>query len=107
MLRGKHNEAEHECREVLAATLPVLGPDHTEALQTRHQVARLPARQGQHRTLMSGSPLRISFVDGQLSLVFLVEQARVGVSGPVRVAFFARVAQLVGPPVLFLADALG
>ena len=38
--RGDHAAAEAEYRDVLAARLRVLGPDHPSTLTTRHQIAR-------------------------------------------------------------------
>ena len=46
--RGDHAGAEAEYRDVLAARLRVLGPDHPDTLTTRHQVAWEMAARGDH-----------------------------------------------------------
>jgi plasmid stability protein len=46
--RGDHAGAEAEYRDVLAAELRVLGPDHPSTLTTRHEIARMIAAQGDH-----------------------------------------------------------
>jgi hypothetical protein len=46
--QGKYDQAEQTYREVLGDRLRVLGPDHPDTLATRHEVARMLARQGQH-----------------------------------------------------------
>ena len=46
--RGDHAGAEAEYRDVLAAELRVLGPDHPDTLATRHQIAREMAARGDH-----------------------------------------------------------
>ena len=45
---GDHDGALAEYRDVLAAQLRVLGPDHPSTLTTRHQVAREMAARGDH-----------------------------------------------------------
>jgi hypothetical protein len=39
--RGDHAEAEAGYRDVLAARLRTLGPDHPDTLATRHEIARI------------------------------------------------------------------
>jgi plasmid stability protein len=46
--RGDHVGAEAECRDVLAAKLRVLGPDHPDTLTTRNNIARVMAERGDH-----------------------------------------------------------
>jgi len=46
--QGYHAAAEAEYRDVLAATLPILGPDHRDTLATRHQIALEMSAQGDH-----------------------------------------------------------
>ena len=46
--RGDHAAAEAEYRDVLAAELRVLGPDHPDTLATRHSIAREIAARGDH-----------------------------------------------------------
>jgi plasmid stability protein len=46
--QGLHARAEAEYRDVLAARLRVLGPDHPDTLATRHQIAREMAARGDH-----------------------------------------------------------
>ncbi len=46
-------------------------------------------------------------VYGVLDLVLALEQTKVARSGPVRRPVAHRVARVIGPAVLFLADALG
>ena len=45
---GDHAAAEAEYRDVLAAKLRVLGPDHPSTLTTRHQIAVEMASRGNH-----------------------------------------------------------
>jgi hypothetical protein len=45
---GDHARANAEYRDVLAAQLRVLGPDHPSTLTTRHQIAREMAYAGDH-----------------------------------------------------------
>ena len=44
--QGNHAAAEAEFRDVLAARLRVLGPDHPETLTTRHSIAQEIAGRG-------------------------------------------------------------
>ena len=46
--RGDHAAAEAEYRDVLAARLRVLGPDHPDTLATRHCIALEMAERGDH-----------------------------------------------------------
>ena len=46
--QGLHATAEAKDRDVLAARLRVLGPDHPDTLSTRHQIALEMAAQGDH-----------------------------------------------------------
>ena len=46
--QGDHAGAEAEYRDVLAAKLRVLGPDHPATLATRHSIADEMAAQGDH-----------------------------------------------------------
>jgi len=46
--QGLHAAAEAEYRDVLAARLRVLGPDHPDTLSTRHQIALEMAARGDH-----------------------------------------------------------
>ena len=46
--QGFHAAAEAEYRDVLAAPLRVLGPDHPDTLATRHQIAGEMAARGDH-----------------------------------------------------------
>ena len=46
--QGFHAAAEAEYRDVLAASLRVLGPDHPSTLTARHQIAREMAARGDH-----------------------------------------------------------
>ena len=46
--QGDHAAAEAEYREVLAAKLRVLGPDHPDTLATRHGIALEMGEQGDH-----------------------------------------------------------
>ena len=46
--QGDHAAAEAEFRDVLAAGLRVLGPDHPYTLATRHEIARMMAARGDH-----------------------------------------------------------
>jgi hypothetical protein len=45
--QGDHAGAEAELRDVLAAELRVLGPDHPDTLATRHQIALVMAARGE------------------------------------------------------------
>ena len=46
--QGFHAAAEAEFRDVLAAQLRVLGPDHPDTLATRHSIALEMAERGDH-----------------------------------------------------------
>ncbi len=44
----RNTQAEQQLREVLAARLRVLGPDHRNTLATRHEIARMLDERGQY-----------------------------------------------------------
>jgi hypothetical protein len=47
-IRGCYADAESEFRDIMAAQLELLGPDHPRTLWTRHELARMMAYQGNH-----------------------------------------------------------